>query len=86
MAEEKTTIERLIGEITAMPLWDADIRAQGYEPVILCNNMICHILRGNSHYERAEEYDSAGTFCGLKIIIMQNVNCPVIAFIKVFHP
>lgn len=79
------TINQMIAEISAMPLWDADIRAQGYEPVILCNHPIMASLRRDSHYSTSEDFLGAGTFCGLKIIIMDKVNCPVISFIKIYH-
>lgn len=77
------TINQLIAEITAMPLWDSDIRAQGYEPVILCNYAFMSYIRRDSHFEQS--ITGAGSLCGLKIIIMEKVNCPVISFIKIFH-
>ncbi len=84
------TINQMIAEISAMPLWDADIRAQGYEPVLMCDHATitqianyCYEQK-NGHFKRGE-FAQPNEFCGIKVIITNSVHCPVISFIKIFH-
>lgn len=82
-------IRKIIDEIKTMDFWDADIKAQGYEPVIMCNPSFYAVIRRMAFGGEINEYEeaptSAGSLCGVKIVIMEKVNCPVIGFIKIFH-
>lgn len=82
-------VRKMIDEIKTMPFWDADIRAQAYEPVIMCNLSFVAFIRGMAFRGELKEYEesptSAGSLCGVKIVIMEKVNCPIIGFIKIIY-
>lgn len=82
-------IRKIIDEIKTMDFWDADIKAQGYVPVIMCNPSFYVVIRrmafGGEIKEYEEAHPSPGSLCGVKIVIMEKVNCPIIGFIKKFH-
>lgn len=83
-------IRKMVDEIKTMPFWDAYIRAQGYEPVIMCNPSFNAVIRGMAFGGELKEYEEspiglAGSLCGVKIVIMEKVNCPIIGFIKIFN-
>lgn len=82
-------IRKMIDEIKTMPFWDADIKAQGYEPVIMCNPSFNAVIRSMAFRGDLKEYEesptSAGSLCGVKIVIMDKVNCPIIGFIKIIY-
>lgn len=77
-------IRKIVDEIKTMSFWDADIKAQGYEPVIMCNPSSYAVIRRMAFGGEIKEYEEAPT-CGVKIVIMEKVNCPIIGFIKIFH-